>query len=469
MRRFLLLSGSMLLVAASAAPAFAQQAVSALPRTYVTRNNRTQANTYSQAIAYFGDSNSYVPAETVQGVPNNIFSYVVTQGNTGGGNGFISSIAFTPAMGATPARYDFPTTPAGRANTSLGGLVDAFNWGSADVIMDQCYGGGFGFNIAGSLQGATPRGGGPMVAPVNRIGYTFASGANYNEYAFGVTLPAGNVGTRAVTAVADFTQGQAYAETPPGPFTMYAAYTNGRVTDPFVVGGTPYGAPNQAPANLQAGGFESPVYGSSDAPGPGGVPSTAPAAVNNNRTYMMGAANKWAVLVAFTPNRNEFTVDIEREYYALIQSGVPASHIAVLYGTMGGGSTLPSFPGIAAPPGTNNRPVLPANFTVPVQGEASNEFVAGLLNPNLIQNPGSASAAMQMDYWQFLFGTGPDVEPTPGGHEQPSYSTPPATARRSTSLAPSSPPPTAPWAAVSSRPTSRSTAPATCRSSPAAR
>lgn len=427
MRRFLLLSGSVLLTAAIAAPAIAQQAVSALPRTYATWNNKTAAYSFGAAIAYSGDADAYVPARTVQGVPNNLFSYVVTQGNPGG-DAYVASIAYVPAMGAMPARFLFPTTPAGQANTSLGGQIDAFNWGSADLVMNQCFGGGFAFNVAGSLQGATPAGGGPMVPPTNRIGYTFASAANYNEYAFGLALPNGAAGPETVTAVADFTQGQAYGETPPGPFPLSRAYRNGKLADPFVVGGTPYGVMNQVPTrggmpNLQAGGFESPVYGSADAPGAGGAPNDA--AANNMRTYMMGAANKWAVLVGFTPNRSEFSLDIQREYAALIASGVMPSHIAVLYGDGSSGS-LTRFTNIAA---NNNRPnvngilnTVGANFAVPVQGAASNANIAGLLNPNLIFNP-TAPPAMQMDYWQKLFGTGPAGARPMGGNSLVVYTT----------------------------------------------
>ena len=413
MRRFVLLSGSMLLATAIAVPAFAQQAVSALPRTYATWNNKTASYSYGAAIAYSGDADAYVPARTVQGVPNNLFSYVVTQGNPGA-NGFVDSITFVPAAGGMPARYLFPTTPAGQNNTSFGGLIDAFNWGSADVVMNQCFGGGFAFNVAGSLQGATPAAGGPMVPPVNRIGYTFASAANYNEYSFGLALPNGAAGPATMTAVADFTQGQAFGETPVGPFALSRAYRLGVTRDPFTVGGMPYGATNQVPTrgappvpNLQAGGFESPVYGSADAPGGGGAPNDA--AANNARTYATGAANKWAVLVAFTPNRSEFSLDIQREYAALIANGVPRGHIAVLYGD-GSTANLARFTSITA---ANNRPdvntilnTVGAAFTVPVQGAASNANIAGLLNPAIIQNP-AAPPAMRVDYWQALFGTGP--------------------------------------------------------------
>ena len=158
---------------------------------------------------------------------------------------------------------------------------------------------------------------------------------------------------------------------------------------------------------LFLGGFESPVYASADAPMAGGAPNDG--AANNMRTYATGAANKWAVLVAFTPNRAEFSLDVQREYAALISEGVPASHIAVLYGDGTAGSLLRFTAPLAA---NNNFPnvnailnTVGANFAVPVQGAASNANIAGLLNPNMIFNPG-APPAMQVDFWQQLFGTG---------------------------------------------------------------
>jgi PEP-CTERM motif len=410
----------MLLVGASAAPALAQQAVSARPRTYATWNNKTPGYSYGAPIAYFGDSDSYVPARTVQGVPNNVYSYVVTQGNISGRTARLNSITFVPAMGAMPPQFQFPTTAAGQANTSFGGLIDAFGWSNADVVMNQCFGGGFAFNVAGSLQGATPAGGGAMVAPINRIPYTFASGANYNEYSYGIALPNGGAAPADITAVGDFTQGQAYGETPPGPYALSRAYRLGVTRDPFTRGGMPYGIANQVPANLQAGFFESPVYGSSDAPGVGGAPNDAAAA--NARTYASGAANKWAVLVAFTPNRPEFALDIEREYAALRANGVPASHIAVLYGdgTLG---TLPTFGSISA---ANNKPdvqgILGAGFMVPVQGAASNANIAGLLNPTIIYNP-TAPIIAQKNYWQQLFNLPPGAPSPVAGNSLVVYAT----------------------------------------------
>ena len=310
---------------------FAQVPVMALPTTYTTFNNKTAAYQNGSAIAYNSFTDAYANAKVVQGVPNSIFSFVVTSGEaTGNGYNVIRSTVGLPAVVAPPApAVPFNLTiPAGRANTSLGGLMDGFRWGVENTVMNQCFAGGFAFNLQGSLQGARPAGGGAVVAAPNVIPYTFGSGSNFNELSFGILQPNGNSGPAVATSGADFTQGWAYgsnnnagAGNPPNTFSVYRSYNNGRATDPFVVGGSPYGVPNEVPtvgappaANLQAGGFESPVYASVDAPlGAGGVD---PAAANNARTIGANAANSWAILLGMTPDRPEFSLDIQRQYTA---------------------------------------------------------------------------------------------------------------------------------------------------------
>jgi|HubBroStandDraft_2_1064218.scaffolds.fasta_scaffold1029506_1 hypothetical protein len=76
--------------------------------------------------------------------------------------------------------------------------------------MNQCFGGGFAFNVAGSLTGAVPNGGGAVVVPANRIDYTFASAANFNEYGWIYMVPNVYAAPNVATAQSNFTQGQAY-------------------------------------------------------------------------------------------------------------------------------------------------------------------------------------------------------------------------------------------------------------------
>jgi hypothetical protein len=412
-------------------PAAAQTPVMARPASYTTWNNKTGALTNGAAIMYNANTDTYVNAQVVQGVPNNNISYVVTQGNPNG-LGLLMNTVRVPGMGTAPDQLLNLTVPAGTPNTSLGGLIDRFGWGAADVVMNQCFAGGFAFNIAGSLQGAVPAGGGAAVAPANRIGYTFASGANFNELSYGYAAP-GNATPATATQVADFTQGHAFGSTGPGPFGNFASYQNGYQADPFTAGHAGYGVANQLPNNggpvLKAGLFESPVYASSDAPGAGGAVNAA--AANNARTFATAPDHRWAVLVAFTPDRAEFNLDIQREYAALISNGIDRSHIAVLYGD-GNAASLARFTSIATgPPAASNNNIpnvngilntVAANFTVPVQGAASQANLAGLLNPDLIQNP-TAPPANRVDYWQFLFGTGPGGARPAAGDNLLFYST----------------------------------------------
>src|SRR4029079_5921733 len=99
-------------------------------------------------------------------------------------------------------------------------------------------------------------------------------------------------------------------------------------------------------ANLQAGGFESPLYASVDAPLAGGAVNSA--AANNARTLATNPANSWAILLAMTPDRPEFSLDIQRQYAALLSNGVPRGHIAVLYGS-GTEASLARFTNLNAP------------------------------------------------------------------------------------------------------------------------
>ena len=100
-------------------------------------------------------------AKSIQGVPNSVYSFVVTSGEqAGNGYGFIRSTVGLPAVvppaAPIPARPMNLTLPAGTVNGSLGGMMDAFRRGLNNTVMNQCYAGGFAFNLQGSLQGVVP-------------------------------------------------------------------------------------------------------------------------------------------------------------------------------------------------------------------------------------------------------------------------------------------------------------------------
>jgi hypothetical protein len=381
--------------------------------------------------------NVYMDAPTLMGtgVPSSNFSVVLTQDNPANTNAAIASTATIPAMGTTPTSFINPVVPAGTASPypNLGGLIYSFGWTEADIVMQQCFGGDFAFNLQGSLQGAltvaTPGNPSVFVPPVRGgtaavpMPYTFTSAANYNELSAGFPGSLNNMGVlvknpaagiTTLNALSDFTQGQAFGSTNTAPagtasnaFGLYASYRNGRVTDPFTVGSTPYG--NIAiqipgyPGSITSAGFESPVYASSAAPAASNVPANRTVIASNppnSVTYATNAANRFAVLVAFTPGDTvDFQLQIEREYAALISNGVPQNHIAVLYGN-GTMSALPQFPNITAGNVPNVNSILNTiarGFTVPVNGAASQANIEGLLSPT-INYPGT-----NMSYWQHFY------------------------------------------------------------------
>jgi hypothetical protein len=390
----------------------AQVAVMAAPASYATVSNQPAGNPCCSYInggvqTYSSTTNAYAavaPGGTIgnqnPGVPDSMYSYVVTEGNQGAPNG-VSYLLSTVSIPANPPAPASPInqTVQGVNNISLGGLLDAFAWGSVDVVMNQCFGGGFAFNVAGSLTGAVPNAGGAVVAPANRIPYTFASAANFNEYGWMYMVPGVESAPNVATAQSNFTQGHAWAASAPTPQNLYTSYQWGGSQDPFTVNGTPYGTPNQIlppPAGIRGGVFESPVYASVDPPlGGGGV---NPAGPNNSRgysTYGANAAHSWAVLIAFTPNFTSFSVDIQRQFVALTSNGVLPAHIAILWGNgavFGMGNQLPPFSNLNA---NNNLPrINPAGANLTVAGAASFANIQGLLNPALRTGG--------MSFWQAL-------------------------------------------------------------------
>jgi len=287
-----------------------------------------------------------------------------------------------------------PNLPAGglAPNPTFGGLVDGRAWNAADVTMQQCFSGGFAWNIQGSLQ---PSAG---VGVANTIPYTFAAAANFNEFSYEAQAPNINAppnGAGATTALGDFTQGDAWgswntavlpANNSVGRYRDYQIGVGGGLVGGVVQGGDPFTAGNATATwgntnffSLPNKTFESPVYASPDPLAAGAI---NPAAANNSRTMTQVAANPtYAVLVAFSAtNDDRFVLDLERQYTTLLSDGIPANHIAVLYGD-GTVKQLGSFSSIAA---ANRQPnfggLYGAAFTMPVTGAASSANVTSALN-----------------------------------------------------------------------------------------
>jgi hypothetical protein len=308
----------------------------------------------------------------------------------------------TPAALPPPAQYSFVQTsdgqniasavlnnlnqvqntlPAGAANPTMGGLIDARAWTNANIVMQQCYSGGFAWNMQGSLQA-----GGGAVVP-NNVPYTFMAAANYRELAYEAQAP--NINSAATTTLGDFTQGSAWANwntlalpmnNSTGRYRSYQIGVNGGLVGGVRQGGDPFTANNLTTAwgntnffNFATKAFESPVYASSAALGGGVNSNTLNQAAPNPPTY--------AVLAAFSATSdNRFILDLERQYVALLSDGVPANHIAVLYGN-GGIASLGPFTNIAAANQLPNFGGLYANgFTMPVNGAITQANLASYLS-----------------------------------------------------------------------------------------
>src|SRR5439155_19340809 len=110
-----------------AGPAPAQVPVMAAPSTYVTVNNKTEDYAFGTPISYSSDADKYVDPKLVRGVPDNLYSYIVTQGETEcegerSTTCFLLSTVRTEAMAGPPRVPAMPwnlTIPAGEDNKSL--------------------------------------------------------------------------------------------------------------------------------------------------------------------------------------------------------------------------------------------------------------------------------------------------------------------------------------------------------------
>lgn len=361
--------------------------IRAQPRTYVTYNNVVPR--YDARAEEMNLKPNNPPTSTYDAIatpPPAQFSFV----QTSDGENILSALRSNTNGKLLDT---LPGAPAAGKNRTFGGLVAARAWNAADVTMSQCFSGGFAWNIHGSLQ---PSGGGAGVQ--NTIPYTFASAANFNELSWVVQQPFVNAppnGANATTAIGDFTQGHAWSDwntlvlplnNSTGRYRAYEVSIEGGITGGVRHGGDPFVANNKTvdwgntdQFSLANKAFESPIFASPDALG--GAGAANPAGPNNGRTMTQAAAHPtWAVLVAFSAtNDNRFVLNLERQYVALRSDGIPANHIAVLYGD-GTVVQLGSFPNIVA---ANRQPnfgnIYTAGFTMPVSGGASLANVRTLL------------------------------------------------------------------------------------------
>jgi hypothetical protein len=331
------------LAAARPGAAGAQTIVSAAPATYVRFNNA--ANSY----------NVVPPANNPPDQPSFTYSRVTTSDAQQ-----LDSAVLVPNPAVPGQTMPVAVAPAGVANNSLGGLLGAWPGAHEDVLMQQCFGGGFAWNMQGS------------VAVTAHKGYTFTSAAAWNEFAWNNGTPSANSNAAALTGLRNFTSSWlASFARPEGNYLHYLdatkgapAATIGGVTypavpqDPYTNGGDRYSAANRR--------FESPTYASADPLKAGAVDLRGP----NNSHQIIGNANQFAVLAAFSPNQDRFAANIERVYNQLIAEGVPAKNIAIVYGGMARGQ-LPAFPGLGLTGALNDGPNTLANFQNLVAGNAA--------------------------------------------------------------------------------------------------
>lgn len=378
------------LVPASLPGAWAQQTgIRAQPTTYATYNDVSAGYDFRAEEISLNVNNPplsrYNPIATP---PPAQYSFV----QTSDGINLLSAVV-SNTTGQLLNQLPNPAAGGLAPNPTLAGLIDSNAWNAADIAMQQCFSGGFAWNVQGSLQ---PAGG---VGVANTIPYTFASSANFNELSYEAQLPSVNAppqGANATTALGGFTQGDAWsswntaalpANNTLSRYRSYQVAITGGTVGGVVQGGDPFAANNRTTAwgntnffSLANKAFESPVYASSDAPLAGGAVN--PAAANNARTMTQVAANPtYAVLMAFSATQdNRFVLDLERQYVALRSSGIPANQIAVLYGD-GTVRQLGSFSGIAA---ANRQPdfggLYTAGFTMPVSGGVTSANVRALLD-----------------------------------------------------------------------------------------
>lgn len=198
-----------------------------------------------------------------------------------------------------PDEFDFPE------------MINAFPGPTADVLMQQCYGGGYAPGIESAL-----------------AQYTFTSASNWNETS--LNSDAGDNFTSSWNQSFPRSEGfyQHYQDATNG-----AAAIAGPPAFPAVTA-DPYG-PSGALRNVARRSFENPLYASPDAP-VGGKPNGAGA----NNARKVPSADQYAVLIAAQvltngANTPRFRNNIDLIYKSLIKAKVPANHIIVLYGAKG--------------------------------------------------------------------------------------------------------------------------------------
>jgi hypothetical protein len=188
-----------------------------------------------------------------------------------------------------------------------------------DVVMQQCFGGGFAAGMDATLRN-----------------YTLTTAANWNEFALNDTAPPLDNFTRAWTDSLPRSEGlyQHYLDATRG---AAATATNAAVVqDPYAAGGRLFQMPTKS-------AYEDPLFASPD--------RLAVGQPQPNNTRDITGANQFVVLFApqITDQRGNagavqprFGENIDNMYAALRSIGVPANQIIVLYGNKAKNATTSS-------------------------------------------------------------------------------------------------------------------------------
>jgi hypothetical protein len=205
----------------------------------------------------------------------------------------------------------------------------SFPGATIDVVMQQCFGGGFAPGFAAAIPTAT----------VPKSGYTLTAATNWNQTA---------INTGAGATLQNFTNSynqSLSAQASAGMYNHFLQAINGYPpvgsTPPppplSIVTPDPFG-PQGASRNVAKEDFEDPTYASPDAL-VGAPPGPNPLGTNAVRDVT--ALNWFAVLLAPDPTgagNARFATNIDRIYNTL-RTNIPAKDIVVLYGNTAGTAT----------------------------------------------------------------------------------------------------------------------------------
>ena len=310
-------------------------------------------------MARFKHSTMILCVATLAVLPSGLFAANTTPPIDGGNNdpGDLNPVGAEPAVLHSFVRdsdHDLAATDTTYAKY-VADSIDDDQYGSADFVMAQCFGGGFSNDIA--AQG---------------FSYTFASASGYNEPSWSKDTVGQSKNINFNGTVDNFTRAYNAAANSPAinanaqatMLNMFNAANLGQAIPdpttnaPVAVAKDPF----SRPTSLVSGAEERPQYSSSGA-----------AADDRSLVNDPNGAGEFAILVAWDVPDPRHALNIDLIYNTLINvDKVPADHIAVLFpenapyvtSVQNGGNTTYYLP--------NAFPNAPGNVNTPVPIDADN-------------------------------------------------------------------------------------------------